>query len=87
VPITALFGLNISKNSGTIQGVRSAKGQKKMESVQASVFFWPLSVDQSFSETHENRVRTDPGKQIPCKYLFANMINSVSIFYKVLMDN
>jgi hypothetical protein len=58
-----------------------------MESVQASVFFWPLSVNQSFSVIHENRVSPDPGKQIPCKYLFANMINSVSIFYKVLMDN
>jgi hypothetical protein len=57
-----------------------------MESLQASVFFWLLPVNSSSPEdTGIDRIRAVQDKQKI--YIFANMIYSASIFYKILMDN
>jgi hypothetical protein len=59
-----------------------------MESLQASVFFWLLPVNSSSPEdTGIDRIRAVQDKQKIYKHLFANMIYSASIFYKILMDN
>jgi hypothetical protein len=58
-----------------------------MESFQASVFFWLLSVEQLFPGRHRGIIRAVQDKQKIYKHLFANMIYSASIFYKILMDN